>query len=259
MSRTSQAGPSNTIIPHPAFYPLHPAPALYIPPMSPYDTYLFDLDGTLIDSIELILASYRHTLRVHRGSVPPDDVWLKGLGTPLVIQFREFSEDDAEIASMVETYREHNLAHHDEMVREYPGVRDVVTTLQSRGTQLGIVTSKKRTGSLKGLETCGFDDTFRTLVTADDVDRYKPNPDPVLRALELLDADPDLTVFIGDSPHDVNAGRAAGVATAAVTWGPFPRAWLEPTKPDHWVDEPRQLLDLERRTEIPTFSAPPAV
>lgn len=213
--------------------------------MPKYETFLFDLDGTLIDSIDLILSSFRHTMQVHLDDVPPDDVWLKGLGTPLVVQFREFTDSDDQIAAMVETYRDHNLANHDTMVREYPGVRDVVLEIAAAGTKLGIVTSKKRPGTLKGLTTCRFDGHFEVLVTADDVERYKPNPDPVLLALELLDANPDTTVFVGDSPHDMAAGRSAGVATAAVMWGPFPREWLVPHEPTHWVEQPGQLLHLD--------------
>src|SRR5207253_8222637 len=107
-------------------------------------TFLFDLDGTLIDSIELILRSYRHTMRLHRGQEPSDDVWMQGLGTPLWVQFRQFTDDPAEIEAMVTTYRAYNLAHHDEMVRPYDGVVEAVRALRDRGKTLGLVTSKMR-------------------------------------------------------------------------------------------------------------------
>jgi len=217
-----------------------------MPDSSSYDTYLFDLDGTLIDSIELILSSYRHTAERHLGKVPPEEEWIAGIGTPLWVQFRRFTDDQAEIDAMVATYREHNLANHDQMVREYPGVRDAVFALEERGTRLGLVTSKKREGSLRGLASCGFDGLFGVLVTADDVERHKPDPEPVLQALRLLDADPDSTVFVGDSPHDMAAGRAAGVAIAAVTWGPFDREALAAHDPDHWVDDRAQLPGLSK-------------
>jgi pyrophosphatase PpaX len=206
-----------------------------------YRTVLFDLDGTLIDSVELILSSYRHTLVVHRGATPSDDVWLAGLGTPLVAQFRAFTDDDTELAAMVATYREHNLANHDAMVRPYPGVARAVRGLHASGVRLGIVTSKTRAGAERGLAHCGFDGLFDVVVGADDVERHKPDPEPVRRALELLGEPVTAAVFVGDSPHDLAAGRAAGVATAAVGWGPFPRAILEPHAPDHWIDEPAAL------------------
>src|SRR2546422_11562239 len=105
-------------------------------------TFLFDLDGTLIDSIELILCSYRHTMRLHRGHAPPDDVWMTGLGPPLSVQFRHFTDDPAEIEAMVATYRAYNLAHHDELVRPYAGVVAAVQALRRPGRALGLVTSK---------------------------------------------------------------------------------------------------------------------
>ncbi|MBI4420244.1 MAG: HAD-IA family hydrolase [Gemmatimonadetes bacterium] len=208
-------------------------------------TFLFDLDGTLIDSVDLILTTYRHTLMVHRGSVPDDDVWLQGLGTPLWEQFKLFTNDPAEIEAMVATYREYNLAHHDVMVKRYPGVVEAVRALHQRGRKLGVVTSKLRGGTLRGLKVGGFDGLFDVLVGADDVDRHKPDPAPVLRALELLGAEPSMTVFIGDSPHDMVSGRAAGVRTAAALWGPFPREWLEPHQPDYWLTEPGEIATLD--------------
>ena len=208
-----------------------------------FTTFLFDLDGTLIDSVELILSSYRHTMRVHRGTMPTDDVWLAGLGTPLWVQFRHFTNDPAEIDAMVATYREHNHAHHDRMVRPYDGVAEAVAALARRGP-LGVVTSKLHASAERGLRLCGLERHFRVIVGADDVEHPKPDPEPVERALASLDADPARTVFVGDSPHDMAAGRAAGVATAAVLWGPFPREHLAPEHPTHWLGAPAELLAL---------------
>jgi pyrophosphatase PpaX len=205
-----------------------------------FATYLFDLDGTLLDSVELILASYRHTALAHRGEAPDDAVWLAGLGTPLRTQLRHLSDDPVEIEAMTETYREHNLANHDRMVRPYDGVVDAVRGLAARGT-LGLVTSKLRQGALRGLRVADLEGAFSVVIGADDVDRHKPDPAPVLAAVERLGADPSTTVFIGDSPHDMAAGRAAGVRTAAALWGPFPRETLEPYRPDYWLYTPADL------------------
>ena len=205
---------------------------------------LFDQDGTLIDSIALILSSYRHTMQTHRGATPPDSVWLAGLGTPLWTQFRKFTDDEAEVTAMVETYRTHNLAHHDRMVRPYPGVLDAVRALHAAGRRLAIVTSKKHDGAVRGLRHCGFDGMFPVVVGADDVQRHKPDPEPVLHALTLLGVPPERAVFVGDSPHDLESGRAAGVRTAAVAWGPFPPEDLQQLTPDYWIENPGDLLKL---------------
>lgn len=204
-------------------------------------TFLFDLDGTLIDSIELILRSYRHTLRTHRGHEPTDDVWMNGLGTPLWVQFRHFTEDPAEIEAMVATYRAYNLAHHDEMVRPYDGVVDAVRALERAGKSLGLVTSKLKSGAVRGLRLAGLEDAFAVIVAADDVTHPKPHPEPVLTALERLGTLAADTVFIGDSRHDIVCGRAAGVKTAAVLWGPFDRSHLEDLEPDYWLESPADV------------------
>ena len=205
-------------------------------------TILFDLDGTLIDSIELILSSYRHTMERHRGWVPPTEVWLAGLGTPLRAQFGKFSDDPAEIDAMVDTYRTYNLAHHDALVGAYPGIPEAVRRLRDDGKRLGIVTSKARALTNRGLRCAGLDGLFEAIVGSDDVERHKPDPTPVLRALDLLDADPAKTAFVGDSPHDIAAGHGAGVETAAVLWGPFTRDHLAPVAPDLWLETPADLV-----------------
>ena len=204
-------------------------------------TFLFDLDGTLIDSIELILRSYRHTLKAHRGIEPPDEVWMKGLGTPLWVQFRDWSEDPKEIQAMVATYREFNLANHDRMVRPYAGVAEQVRRLKQCGKTLGLVTSKLRSGAERGLRVAGLEDSFDVVVGSDEVEHPKPHPEPVLTALERLGAPAAGAVFIGDSRHDLECGRAAGVKTAAVLWGPFDRSELEDLAPDYWLERPESL------------------
>ena len=148
-------------------------------------TFLFDLDGTLIDSIELILRSYRHTMQVHRAGhpLPPDAVWMKGLGTPLWVQFRDWTQDEAEIQAMVATYREYNLAHHDAMVRPYDGVVAQVLRLQQQHKQLGLVTSKLKSGALRGLRVSGLEQAFTAVVGADDVTTPNRTPNRFSRPL----------------------------------------------------------------------------
>ena len=208
---------------------------------APLSAFLFDLDGTLIDSIDLILRSYRHTMRTHRGQDPGDEVWMSGLGTPLWVQFRQFTQDPAEIDAMVATYREYNLAHHDDLVRPYAGVVDAVRALERRGKTLALVTSKLRSGALRGLRLAGLEDAFTVVVGADDVTHPKPHPEPVLMALDRLGARAEDAVFIGDSRHDIECGRAAGVKTAAVLWGPFDRSHLADLEPDYWLETPADL------------------
>jgi pyrophosphatase PpaX len=207
-------------------------------------TVLFDLDGTLIDSIRLILDSYHHTLTQHQLPPRSDDDWLKGIGTPLHVQFAEWREYPDQLQAMIATYREYNLKHHDRMVTVYPGVLEAVRELKASGLATGLVTSKNRQGALRGLRLAGLEALMDVLVCADEVTNPKPHPEPVQKAVALLGADPAGTVYVGDSVHDMNSGRAAGVKTAAALWGPFGRSHLEGARPDYWLETPGDLVPL---------------
>jgi pyrophosphatase PpaX len=212
--------------------------------MPRFSTCLFDLDGTLIDSEALIMSSFRHTMRTHLGTVPPEGEWRAGFGTPLRPQLAKFATGDDQVAAMTATYRAHNLEHHDRLVRVFAGIRPVVEALHAQGVRLAIVTSKNRTATDRGLRHCALAAFFDVRVTSDDVREHKPKPTPVLEALARLETSADRTVFVGDSPADCLSGRAAGVRTAAALWGPFGREALEPHHPDHWLEAPDDILRL---------------
>jgi pyrophosphatase PpaX len=225
--------------------------------MSAIRTVLFDLDGTLIDSVRLILDSYHHTLATH--GLPPrtDEEWLAGVGTPLAVQFAAWQGDPVTLEALIATYREYNLKHHDRMITVYPGVVDVVRSLKSEGIATGLVTSKNRAGAVRGLTLAQLEALMDVLVCADEVENPKPHPEPVQKAVRLLGADPLATVYVGDSIHDMHSGRAAGVRTAAVLWGPFGRSHLEGAQPDYWLERPDELLTLVRES-APTRRESPA-
>jgi pyrophosphatase PpaX len=126
----------------------------------------------------------------------------------------------------------------------YPGVLEVVQVLKEDGIATGLVTSKNRVGALRGLTLARLETLMDVLVCADEVENPKPHPEPVEKAVRLLGADPATTVYVGDSIHDMRSGRAAGVRTAAVLWGPFGRSHLEGARPDYWLEQPGDLLSL---------------
>ena len=207
------------------------------------DTFLFDLDGTLIDSIELIFRCYRHAAATHLSEQPPTSVWRDGLGTPLREQFRAVTSDADLIETMVVTYREFHNEHHDSSVSVYPDVEEVLRGLRRRA-KLGVVTSKLRAGAERGLKLLGLFEFFDVVVTADEVEHPKPHSEPVETAIERLGASASRSIFIGDSPHDIASGRGAGVKTAGVLWGPFERDELLKASPDFLLESPKKILDL---------------
>ena len=216
-----------------------------MPPRTGFSAYLFDLDGTLINSIDLIMASFRHTMRTHLDEMPADDAWRAGLGTPLRTQLATYARSDDHADVMTDTYRAYNRAFHDRLVRPYPGVKEALAALRDRGVKLAIVTSKTGPLARRGLRRCELDEYFDVLVGVDDVTEHKPHPAPVFEALDRLSAEPGDTVFVGDSPHDVRSGRAAGVLTAAALWGAFGRAALAAHAPDYWLADPGEIAVLE--------------
>jgi len=202
-------------------------------------TWLFDFDGTLVDSVELILDSLRHATRTVLGRVVPDDVLRARVGRPLAEHMRELDAERAD--DLVAVYREHNMRHHADLLRPYPGVAEMLAGLRGRRARVGIVTSKMRPAVDAGMALVPLGE-FDAIVTCEDTDRHKPDPAPVLRGLELLGAEPETTVYVGDSPYDVRAGRAAGVRTAAALWGAFPAAVLRAEQPDRELARPEEAL-----------------
>ena len=209
-----------------------------------YRGILFDLDGTLVDSLELILSSYRHSLLTNLGREASDEDWLRTLGRPLRVQMQEFATSPSQLEALIETYLVHNQANHDRLVRSFPGMRDAVSTLRERGYRLGVVTSKLRDNALRELRTCNMDGLFDSIVTASDVERPKPDPQPVEMGLAGLELPAGEVLFVGDSVYDLRSGRAAGVDTAAALWGPFTREQLAPDRPNYWLEGIEELLSL---------------
>lgn len=202
---------------------------------------LFDLDGTLIDTIELILASARHALSDRSHPIPPDEEWLRSLGTPLVEQLRAYAADDADLGRLIDRYREFQLRHHDRLTRCYDGVLTAVGALHVGGHPLGVVTSKASAIARRSLEFVGLAGFFEAVVGYEDTRRHKPHPDPVLAALDQLGVEAPNAAFVGDSPFDVEAGNAAGVVTVAALWGPFRRETLAAARPDYYIGRIEEL------------------
>jgi pyrophosphatase PpaX len=208
-----------------------------------FGTVLFDLDGTLIDSGPLILSSFQHATRTVLGREIPDEALMANVGGHGIhAQMREFDEEQAN--ELVRVYREHNSTVY-RAVLAFPGIESVLRQLQSEGRRLGVVTVKGRATVDVTFEVLPLRGYFATVVTADDTERPKPDPEALLLALERLGTDVADAAYVGDSPFDIRAAKAAGMLAVAVAWGGIhPLSRLEAERPDHVVDAPQELLDV---------------
>jgi pyrophosphatase PpaX len=213
---------------------------------------LFDLDGTLIDSIDLLVDCMDHAF-VGRARSPTRDQWVAGIGTPLRQQLAEWADDDAVVEMLLTRYRTYQDLHLERRTSLYPGVRELFAWARSRGHALGLVTSKGKGMTERSLRHVGLADAFDVKVTVESTTRHKPHPDPVIHALTSLGIPSNLAIFAGDSPHDMHAGREAAVSTAACLWGPFSREQLSIANPAYWVrsvPELQQVIEEYERSNL---------
>lgn len=191
--------------------------------MNDFQAILFDGDGTLIDTEDIILASMRHTINGLHGLDASDEELMAGVGTPLPAQMMGFAQGDEALADrLVREYRSHNDAIHDAAIHAFPDTREALELLRDAGYRMGVVTSKRHEMAARGLELSGIGDFFEVLVAPDDHPEHKPAPGPILYACRLMDVDPTACMYVGDSPFDIQAGNAAGCTTVAAQWGMFP-------------------------------------
>lgn len=205
------------------------------------ETILFDLDGTLIDTNELIQVSFEYTFKKYNYNFTHEEI-LSFNGPPLWDTFYQLNPDLA--PEMMQTYQNHNHAHHEAYLKIYPHVLETVNKLKSEGFKLGIVTSKKKEGVDLGLNITGLGQYFDTIITVDDVIHPKPHPESVVKAMQDLDALPEQTIMIGDNYHDIEAGKNAGTLTAGVAWSLKGKAFLEEFKPDYMLNDMSDLLKI---------------
>jgi pyrophosphatase PpaX len=207
-----------------------------------YGTVLFDLDGTLVDSGAMILASFQHATRTVLSREIPEHELLSAVGGPGLREQME-AIDPARVDELIEVYSAHNAGLHDEL-QPCAGILDALERLSTEGRRLAVVTAKRRTTLALAFEVLPeLRRFFDVTVGAEDTTRHKPNPEPLLLALERLGANADDAVYVGDSPFDIQAAKAAQVGSVAVTWGRIhSRARLEREEPDTVVDTVEELL-----------------
>ncbi|MGQ9532335.1 MAG: HAD-IA family hydrolase [Desulfotomaculales bacterium] len=207
--------------------------------MAAFNTVLFDLDGTLVDSIPLIFRTYRRVFAALGLPWDPGAVAAQ-IGIPLKVISRKFAGERAE--EFYRLYQRYYHEEHDRLTRLFPGTKEALRELRRHGVRLGLVTSKTAAVTRRTLAFTGLESFMEAVVTVDDVRQPKPEAEPVLKALALLESTPDRALYVGDSCHDMVAGRRAGTAVAGVTWGLARREELLACGPDLVVDRWSELL-----------------
>jgi pyrophosphatase PpaX len=207
-----------------------------------FPVVLFDLDGTVVDSGSIILASMRHATREVLGQEFADTELMQAVGGPgLEAQMAVFAPD--QVDELVRVYRAHNEPLHDEL-EACAGMEDVLHRLREEGRRLGVVTAKRRSTVELAFARVPLVHLFETIVGGDETEKHKPDPEPLLLAAARMQADPGETAYVGDSPFDIRAAKAAGMYAVAVTWGRIhDRSVLEREQPDAIVDTAEELLE----------------
>ncbi|MCA1783908.1 MAG: HAD family hydrolase [Dermatophilaceae bacterium] len=208
----------------------------------PWETVFFDLDGTLADTIPLIIASYRHAFREVMGVEVEESAARAWIGRPLLPALLEESPEHGHELDRV--YREWNLANTARLIRAYPGIQGLLEGLEAAGARTAVVTSKRRETALVALEHVGIGGRIEVVAGLEDTTEHKPHPAPLLHGARAVGVEPSACVYVGDATVDILAARAAGMAAVAVTWGAGTSAELVAVEPDRICETVEELTDL---------------
>lgn len=206
---------------------------------------LFDFDGTLANTIDLIIKTFEHTCKEVLGFVPAREEIISTFGLPLADAMLKLSHRPELVEQMRDIYREYNKAHHDEMIKPIPGVTELLQGLRQRGLSIGIVTSKKPEMLARGLRCLQLEQYIDATAALGSTEHSKPHPEPTLKACELLGLQPQQCLCVGDSPFDLQSGKSAGAATVAVRYTCFNwKKLLQEGRPDYIINNPLELLQM---------------
>ena len=210
--------------------------------MKSYDYYLFDADGTLFETTELIYQCFVYSLGKYADRNIPHNEIIASIGLTLRKQFEHHIGplSDEQFDIMQADHMNYQMSIYRDYLAPCPGVPAAINKLHASGKILAIVTSRKITSLSCFLRETGIYEYFSVIVTPDETDNHKPHPEPALKALELLRAAPEKTLFVGDARFDIECGHSAGIDTAFVTWSHNKAADM-PVKPTYVIDS---MLDL---------------
>jgi pyrophosphatase PpaX len=210
--------------------------------MKSFDCYLFDADGTLIDTADMIYRCFVHTCRIHGGFEISRDLVMRHVGRPLRAQFEVYLGPltDEKAREITATHMDYQMSIYRDELKPFPHVAEGLGALKALGKRCAVVTSRRMHTLELYLKFCGMWDFFEAFVTPEMTDKHKPDPQPALKALEKLGAAADQALFVGDSLWDMQCGRGAGIQTAFVSWSETDPATIDPP-PDYIINDMREL------------------
>lgn len=204
---------------------------------------LFDLDGTILNTNKLGIRAFQHTFRKHLDLAVSEEELYGTFGEPLTETLARYGGAE-KVSEMLETYRAFDFEHHDDLADFFPGVPETIEKLAGSGIKLGVVTSKHRYVASKCHHLANIDNYLKVVITYDDVKNPKPDPEPILKALEVLGEIPAKALMVGDSPADIQSAKKAGTKSAIVAWSVFPTAVLKREEPDYVIKGFEDLLNI---------------
>ncbi|MCM0650545.1 pyrophosphatase PpaX [Clostridium swellfunianum] len=205
---------------------------------------LFDLDGTLIDTNDLIIQSFKHTFKRHLNKEVPESEIVMNFGEPLLATLQKYDNENADI--LIQTYRSYNEAIHDELTKEIVGVKETLRELKTLGIKIGVVTSKRRALAERGLKLFNLYELMEVIITPEDTEKHKPDAEPMLKACELLGVLPEEALMVGDSHYDILCGKNAGSKACLVKYTALPVDKIMEHKPHYAVDDIKEVLQIVR-------------
>ena len=204
---------------------------------------LFDLDGTLLDTNELIYNSFDRTFKDKLGIELKREEIIDFFGIPLGDPFKKHAKLE-QVDELVAYYRKYNEEIHDTMCFAFDGVKELLDGLKERGLKIGIVTSKREALAVRGMKIAGIYDYMDIIITPESTELHKPNPDPALKACNDLGIEPSEAIMVGDSIYDIYCGKSAGCKTCGVNYTFIGLDNLKASEPDYFIDKPQDILKL---------------
>lgn len=205
---------------------------------------LFDLDGTLLDTNELIYKSFNYILNERLNmNIPKEDI-TKLYGEPIETSLKRFFSNEEDIINTIKEYRKYNLEHHDNMCKAFDGVIELLKSLKSKNIKIAIVTSKRKDMAMRGLKISNILEYVDVIMSPEDTDKHKPDPQPAIRACEKLNVKPEEAIMVGDSSYDLLCGKDAGCLTCGVSYTVVDINRLLDTKPTYMIKYPTELLQV---------------